>query len=124
MAEIRPSNIRLHKKSKTLELVYGDNSYELRAEFLRVHSPSAEVRGHGVGNGVLQTGKKFVGIVGLEAAGNYALKITFDDGHDSGLYTWDYLHKLCIEHDSLWKAYLDALKDAGESRDKGLIAFS
>ncbi|MGB0732485.1 MAG: gamma-butyrobetaine hydroxylase-like domain-containing protein [Pontibacterium sp.] len=123
MADIQPSNIRLHKKSKTLELVYGDTSYELRAEFLRVHSPSAEVRGHGVGNGILQTGKKFVGINLVEPAGNYALKITFDDGHDSGLYTWDYLHKLCLEHDSLWQAYLDALKEAGETRDKGLITF-
>ena len=83
-----PLEIKLHKRSKTLELVYADGQFELTAEFLRVHSPSAEVRGHGIGQEVLQTGKKFVGISGLEASGNYALKIIFDDGHDSGLYTW------------------------------------
>lgn len=78
-----PRDIRLHRKSRTLELVYGDQSFELTAEFLRVHSPSAEVRGHGIGQEVLQSGKKHVGIRGIEPTGNYALKISFDDGHDS-----------------------------------------
>ncbi|WP_028467884.1 gamma-butyrobetaine hydroxylase-like domain-containing protein [Neptunomonas japonica] len=116
-----PSNIKLHKKSKTLELIYDQDSYELSAEFLRVHSPSAEVRGHGIGNGTLQTGKKFVAINGVEATGNYALKIIFDDGHDSGLFTWEYLHDLAVQHDKYWDKYLQSLTEAGESRDQGLI---
>ncbi|BBB28301.1 gamma-butyrobetaine hydroxylase-like domain-containing protein [Neptunomonas japonica] len=116
-----PSNIKLHKKSKTLELIYEQDSYELSAEFLRVHSPSAEVRGHGIGNGTLQTGKKFVAIKGVEATGNYALKIIFDDGHDSGLFTWEYLHDLAVQHDKYWDKYLQSLAEAGESRDQGLI---
>lgn len=91
-----PQDIRLHTKSRTLELVYADGNFELTAEFLRVHSPSAEVRGHGIGQGVLQTGKKHVGIKGVEPSGNYALKIIFDDGHDSGLFTWEYLHDLAL----------------------------
>lgn len=116
-----PNNIKLHKKSRTLELIYDDGSFELEAEFLRVHSPSAEVRGHGIGNGTLQTGKKFVGITGVEASGNYALKIIFDDGHDSGLYTWKYLHDLATQHDQYWQTYLKNLADAGETRDQNLI---
>ena len=116
-----PSGIKLHKKSKTLELIYGDQHYELTAEYLRVHSPSAEVRGHGVGNGILQTGKKFVGIESIEPSGRYALKIAFDDGHDSGLYTWAYLHDLAENHDQHWQSYLDQLSAAGQSRDNGLI---
>lgn len=117
-----PTDIKLHKRSRTLELSYADGSFELSAEFLRVHSPSAEVRGHGIGNGVLQTGKKFVGINELIPSGNYALKIVFDDGHDSGLYTWDYLYELCHNHDQYWQRYLDQLSAEGGSRDDGLIA--
>lgn len=116
-----PSNIKLHKKSKTLELIYDENSFELTAEFLRVHSPSAEVRGHGIGNGKLQTGKKFVAISDVEPTGHYALKIIFDDGHDSGLYTWQYLYTLATQHDQYWDKYLKSLEEAGESRDQGLI---
>lgn len=116
-----PDNIILHKKSRTLELVYPDGSFELSAEFLRVHSPSAEVRGHGIGNGVLQTGKKFVAINSLEPAGNYALKIFFSDGHDSGLFTWNYLRELCTNQTPYWERYLAKLAEAGESRDEGLI---
>jgi len=122
MSHTLPSDIRLHKKSRTLELVYPDGAYELTAEFLRVHSPSAEVRGHGIGNSVLQTGKQFVGIKGVQPSGNYAIKIIFDDGHDSGLYTWDYLRDLCQNHDQYWQTYLQKLQDAGESRNDGLIA--
>ncbi len=117
-----PSDIRLHLKSRTLELVYADGRFELDAEFLRVHSPSAEVRGHGIGQETLQTGKKFVAIKGVEAVGNYALKIVFDDGHDSGLYTWEYLHDLAHDHDRYWADYLRRLEAAGASRDNGLIA--
>ncbi|WP_020681994.1 gamma-butyrobetaine hydroxylase-like domain-containing protein [Marinobacterium rhizophilum] len=117
-----PSDIRLHLKSRTLELVYPDGSFELTAEYLRVHSPSAEVRGHGIGQGVLQTGKKLVGIKQVVPAGNYALKIVFDDGHDSGLYTWEYLYDLAHDYDRYWNEYLRQLEAAGASRDGGLIA--
>ncbi len=117
-----PSDIRLHLKSRTLELVYPDGAHELSAEYLRVHSPSAEVRGHGIGQGVLQTGKKLVGIRQVVPAGNYALKIVFDDGHDSGLFTWEYLYDLAHDYDRYWNDYLRQLKEAGASRDGGLIA--
>jgi len=117
-----PSDIRLHLKSRTLELVYPDGNFELTAEYLRVHSPSAEVRGHGIGQGVLQTGKKLVGIKQVVPAGNYALKIVYDDGHDSGLYTWEYLYDLAHDYDRYWNEYLRQLEAAGASRDGGLIA--
>jgi len=116
-----PSDIKLHKKSKSLELTFDAGNFELRAEYLRVHSPSAEVRGHGVGQETLQTKKKFVGITDVELVGNYALKISFDDGHSSGLYTRSYLHDLSIHHHKYWNTYLEKLKTAGESRDSGLI---
>ena len=110
-----PSAIKLHKASKTLELRYGEQSYRLDAEFLRVHSPSAEVRGHG--RPILQYGKQHVALLAVEPAGNYALKLIFDDGHDSGLYHWDYLYQLATEHDSLWQRYLQQLHAAGRRRD-------
>ncbi|PWB32125.1 1-(5-phosphoribosyl)-5-((5-phosphoribosylamino)methylideneamino)imidazole-4-carboxamide isomerase [Pseudomonas sp. SDI] len=111
-----PSAINLHKASKTLSLTYGpDEVYQLPAEFLRVHSPSAEVQGHG--NPILQVGKLGVGLTRIEPAGQYALKLTFDDGHDSGLFTWDYLEQLCLRQQALWADYLDALAKAGKSRD-------
>lgn len=113
-----PSDVRLHKKSAVLELVYGDSdSYQLTAEFLRVHSPSAEVRGHGKGQEVLQTGKRQVKLVNLEPVGNYALKLIFDDGHDSGIYSWSYLLELGQNMDELWDGYLSKLEQAGENRD-------
>ncbi|MCQ4247961.1 gamma-butyrobetaine hydroxylase-like domain-containing protein [Stutzerimonas stutzeri] len=111
-----PTAIKLHKASRTLELEYGpDQRYVLPAEFLRVHSPSAEVQGHG--NPILQAGKINVALEGLEPAGQYALKLTFSDGHDSGLYTWDYLHLLATNQQQMWADYLDALAAAGKSRD-------
>jgi DUF971 family protein len=111
-----PTAIKLHKLSKTLELEYGpDQRYVLPAEFLRVNSPSAEVQGHG--NPVLQTGKINVALEGIEPAGQYALKLTFSDGHDSGLYSWDYLRHLATNQQQLWADYLDALAAAGKSRD-------
>ena len=104
--------------SGCLELIYEEGpAYELSFEFLRVLSPSAEVRGHGEGNEVLQFGKKFVTIKQVEPAGNYAIKITFSDHHDSGLYSWPLLYKFCKEKDSLWQAYLDKLNAAGQSRE-------
>lgn len=111
-----PSRIKLRKASRTLELAYADGlEVSLPAEFLRVHSPSAEVRGHG--RPVLQVGKQHVALTGVEPAGNYALKLIFDDGHDSGLYTWDYLRELAEQQETLWQAYLEQLRAAGASRD-------
>lgn len=111
-----PTAIKLQKASRTLRLTYANGeTYDLPAEYLRVNSPSAEVRGHG--KPVLQTGKQHVALLGAEPAGRYALKLMFDDGHDSGLYTWDYLHELAVEQTSRWQAYLDQLEGAGASRD-------
>jgi DUF971 family protein len=110
-----PSAIKLHKVSRTLELRYGEQSYQLSAEFLRVHSPSAEVQGHG--RPILQHGKLNVALNRVEPAGNYALKLCFDDGHDSGLYSWDYLYQLATRQEQLWADYLEQLAAAGKSRD-------
>ncbi|OKO49654.1 MULTISPECIES: gamma-butyrobetaine hydroxylase-like domain-containing protein [unclassified Pseudomonas] len=111
-----PTAVNLHKTSNTLGLTYGpDEVYQLPAEFLRVHSPSAEVQGHG--KPILQFGKLNVRLIKLEPAGQYALKLTFDDGHDSGLFTWDYLYQLAVRQDALWVDYLAELKAAGKTRD-------
>ncbi|WP_435034410.1 gamma-butyrobetaine hydroxylase-like domain-containing protein [Pseudomonas neuropathica] len=111
-----PTDIKLHKASKTLTLTYtSGEEYTLPAEFLRVHSPSAEVQGHG--KPILQFGKINVGLSKLEPAGHYALKLTFDDGHDSGLFTWDYLYELGKRQNELWDDYLAELRAAGKSRD-------
>ena len=111
-----PSAINLHKASKTLTLTYpSGEEYHLPAELLRVHSPSAEVQGHG--KPILQFGKINVGLLKIEPAGQYALKLTFDDGHDSGLFTWEYLYQLGVRKDELWQDYLAELKAAGKSRD-------
>ncbi|RMN73679.1 hypothetical protein ALQ56_05595, partial [Pseudomonas syringae pv. papulans] len=110
-----PTAIQLHKASKTLTLKYApDEEYHLPAEFLRVHSPSAEVQGHG--RPILQFGKLGVGLTKVEPAGQYALKLTFDDGHDSGLFTWEYLYELATRQASLWEDYLQELEKAGKSR--------
>ncbi|MFT7413598.1 MAG: DUF971 family protein [Methylophagaceae bacterium] len=111
-----PTGITLHTQSKTLELSYADVSYNLSAEYLRVYSPSAEVRGHGAGQEILQTNKEQVGISKIEPTGNYALKIYFDDGHDSGLFTWDYLYDLATHLDIHWQDYLNRLEKAGYQR--------
>ena len=118
-----PSVIKFHKQSQQLELAWHDEHVQLSAEMLRVLSPSAEVRGHGAGNEVLQFGKKDVRILKLEPVGNYALKITFDDGHDSGLFNWPYLHELCRNQTHLWQDYLAKLAAAGKSRESGVIQF-
>ncbi len=113
-----PVEIKLHTVSKKLEISFDDGaSFQLPAEYLRVYSPSAEVRGHGVGNEVLQVGKKNVAITALEPVGHYALKITFDDGHDSGLYSWAYLYELGVKHDQYWQDYLNRLAAAGALRE-------
>ncbi len=114
----KPTSIQLHSRSRQLELRYeGGQTYRLSCEYLRVSSPSAEVMGHGPGQEVLQTGKLKVGITAINPVGNYALQLVFDDGHDTGLYSWTYLHELCTEHTARWQAYLDRLSDAGASRD-------
>jgi len=113
-----PTKIRLHKQSQQLELHFGEEQFLLTAEFLRVHSPSAEVMGHGPHQAVLQFGKKDVGIDKIERAGNYALKLFFSDGHDSGIYTWAYLYELGTTREKLWQDYLEALMHAGQTREK------
>lgn len=111
-----PQEIRLQQQGENLILIYAGSQYSLPAEYLRVYSPSAEVRGHGSGQEKLQTGKAGVRVTDLHAAGNYALKITFSDGHDSGLYDWDYLYKLAHEYDTMWADYLRRLQLAGAPR--------
>ena len=113
-----PKNIVVHQQSKVLELLYEDgNSYRLPFELLRVLSPSAEVQGHGPGQETLQTGKREVLIVNIEPVGHYAVKPSFSDGHESGLYSWDYLRFLCDNQDQLWQEHLDKLAAAGLDRD-------
>ena len=119
-APVAPSNIRLHRQSRILEIDYASGeSFQLPCEYLRVYSPSAEVRGHSQGQEILQTGKRLVGLSSVEVAGNYALKLGFDDGHDSGIYSWNYLYRLCQEMEPLWQDYLTRMKAAGASRDPG-----
>ena len=114
----RPTDIILHQQSRFLEIAFDDGKrFSLPCEFLRVLSPSAEVRGHGAGQEVLQTGKRDVSIQAVEPVGNYAVKLVFSDGHDTGLYSWDYLYSLGIDQDALWQDYLQRLDKAGASRD-------
>jgi len=113
-----PTSVTLHTASRVLEIAFNDgSSFRLPFEFLRVHSPSAEVRGHGVGQETLQTGKRDVTINDLQPVGHYALRPTFSDGHDSGIYSWDYLYELGSRQESLWQDYLERLQAAGASRD-------
>lgn len=118
-----PTEIKLHQKSRLMELTYPDGRhFELSYEFLRVNSPSAEVRGHGPGQEVLQTGKKSVDILGVEPVGNYAIQPQFSDGHDTGIYSWDYLYELGVNRDRLWADYLQRLDAAGASREVATAA--
>jgi len=113
-----PTEIKLHQASRVLEIAFADgSSFRLPYEFLRVYSPSAEVRGHGPGQEVLQTGKRDVAINDVEAVGHYAIRPTFSDGHDTGIYSWDYLYELGARHDELWQRYLERLAAAGASRE-------
>lgn len=112
-----PNEIKLHQKSRRLELIYEDESYALDFEFLRVYTPSAEARGHGPGQEVLQTGKRNVNIERIEPVGTYALRLVFSDGHDSGLYSWDMLHNLGRHQAELWAEYLNQIERNGLSRD-------
>jgi DUF971 family protein len=118
-----PSSIVLHTASRVLEIAFDDGaSFRLPFEFLRVHSPSAEVRGHGPGQEVLQAGKRDVTIDDLQPVGHYAVKPVFSDGHDSGIYAWDYLYELGSNQESLWAEYLARLDAAGASREPGTAA--
>ena len=120
----QPTEIKLHQKSRVMELVFSDGSrFELSYELLRVYSPSAEVRGHGPGQEVLQVGKSEVDISTLEPVGNYAVQPTFSDGHSTGIYSWDYLFWLGSNRDTLWRQYLERLKEAGASREPGPAPF-
>jgi DUF971 family protein len=115
-----PTEIKLHQKSRQMEISFADGKrFELSYEFLRVYSPSAEVRGHGPGQEVLQTGKQDIDITAIEPVGSYAVQPKFSDGHDSGLYSWDYLYELGSDRDQLWQQYLQRLQAAGASREPG-----
>lgn len=114
---VRPTDINLHQKSRILEVTFDDGShFRLPCEYLRVYSPSAEVRGHGPGQEVLQLGKENVNITNIEPVGTYAVCLYFDDGHSTGIYSWDWLHHLGVQFDSLWKQYLDRLEQGGHKR--------
>jgi len=120
MADInpRPISINLHKQSRVLEIEYDDGShFEFTCEFLRVYSPSADVRGHGPGQGVLQIGKEHVSITAVEPVGNYAIKLVFDDGHQTGIYSWDYLYDMGCNQEQYWREYLAELDKAGHKRN-------
>lgn len=113
-----PVDITVHQQSRLLEIAFDDGArFSIPLELLRVYSPSAEVQGHGPGQEVLQTGKRHVGLLGLEPVGNYAVKPLFDDGHESGLYTWPYLYDLGLRQEQHWAAYLARLTMAGADRD-------
>ena len=113
-----PTEIKLHQKSRQMEISFADGKrFELSYEFLRVYSPSAEVRGHGQGQEVLQAGKKDIEITALEPVGSYAVQPRFSDGHDSGLYSWDYLYEIGMDRDQLWQQYLQRMQAAGASRE-------
>lgn len=117
-----PTEIKLHQKSRMLEIAFSDGQrFELPCEFLRVYSPSAEVRGHGHGQEVLQVGKKNVEITDVQPVGSYAVQLVFSDGHDSGLYSWDYLYDLGINQEVLWTKYLERMNEAGASREPAAI---
>lgn len=112
-----PTDIRLHNKSRYLEVSFEDETFNLPCEYLRVYSPSAEVKGHGPGQEVLQTDKEQVNIVAIEPVGHYAVRLIFSDSHNSGLYSWDVLYRLGHERQTLWQRYLHRLADAAIERE-------
>ncbi|HEY9447686.1 MAG TPA: DUF971 domain-containing protein [Burkholderiales bacterium] len=113
-----PTEIKLHQVSRKMEIAFDDGTrFELPYEFLRVYSPSAEVRGHGPGQETLQIGKKNVEIKAVEPVGTYAVQLSFSDGHNTGIYSWDYLYDLGKNYGTLWERYLDRMKEAGLSRE-------
>ena len=120
----QPTEIKLHQKSRVLEIAFADGkSYRLPYEFLRVHSPSAEVRGHGPGQEVLQAGKKDVDITRVEPVGSYAIQLCFSDGHETGIYSWDLLYQYGAQQETMWRQYLERMEQAGASREPGPAPF-
>lgn len=114
----QPTEIKLHQKSRILEISYSDGkTFQLPCEFLRVYSPSAEVRGHGPGQEVLQVGKKNIEINKIEPVGSYAIQLTFSDGHDTGIYSWDLLYDYGLRQEEMWQHYLKRMAEAGASRE-------
>jgi len=112
-----PTEINLNQKERILNITFSDDEqFELSCEYLRVNSPSAEVQGHGPGQGVLQVGKENVAITGIEPVGSYAVLLRFDDGHDTGIYAWETLYNLGVHKDEIWKEYLENLEKAGHKR--------
>jgi len=123
MPSPKPTAVTVHEASRTLEVGFDDGAtFRIPFELMRVYSPSAEVQGHGPGQEVLQTGKRNVTLVNLEPVGNYAVKPTFSDGHDSGIFSWDYLYELGQQQDALWKQYAERLAAAGVDRDAPMAA--
>lgn len=120
-----PTEIRLHQKSKILDITFSDGKkFQFSCEFLRVHSPSAEVSGHGPGQEVLQTGKKMINIRKIEPIGNYAIQLHFTDGHNTGLYSWDLLYNYGLNQDKIWQRYLQRMEEAGASREPDIRALT
>lgn len=114
----RPTEIKLHKQSRILDITFSDGkAFHFSYEFLRVHSPSSDVRGHGPGQGILQTGKREININQVKPVGNYAIQLDFSDGHNTGLYSWDLLYSYGLDQDKMWQQYLQRLKEANASRD-------
>lgn len=121
--KVKPTDIRLHQKSRILEVFFDDGEhFRLPCEYLRVYSPSAEVRGHGPGQEVLQFGKENVNITTIEPIGNYAVRLVFDDGHNTGLYSWNVLYRLGANYEALWQEYLGRLEKAGYTRQESSAA--
>jgi DUF971 family protein len=120
----QPTEIKLHQQSRVLEISFANGkTFSLPCEFLRVYSPSAEVRGHGPGQEVLQVGKKMVEITHIEPAGSYAIQLSFSDGHDTGIYSWDTLYDYGLRQQEMWEHYLKRLAEAGASREPGAAPF-
>ena len=120
MSKPVPTGLTVHNKSRVLEIAFNDGaSFSIPFELLRVYSPSAEVMGHGPGQEVLQVGKREVGIAGIEPVGNYAVQPTFSDGHNTGIFTWEYLYKLGSQQEALWATYMDRLHASGFAGDSG-----
>ena len=119
----QPTGLTVHNQSRVLDVAFDDGStFALPFEYLRVYSPSAEVQGHGKGQETLQLGKRLVGITGLEPVGNYAVQPTFSDGHESGIFSWDYLYFLGSQQAQLWARYEERLREAGIDRDAAMTA--
>ena len=117
MHRTRPTGIKLHQKSRLLEVSFDNGeTFQLSCEYLRVYSPSAEVQGHGPGQQILQYGKETVNIIGIEPVGNYAVVLRFSDGHDTGIYSWDLLYELGTNQEQYWQSYLDRLQEVGYQR--------